>query len=265
MKFIWNFIKSIFVIGLYLFFYILLMDSLYGSEKAPDDVLTIGLIVFFVFCIFVFRYFFSGKKLDWRSGNLRLTSDDDYQRWLSQFSEENSQEHAIEFGDATEDIDSSSEDEEDYQEILDEFTLEEQFSLLVGLVGLYGDGELSFPELYQLRQTIKKLNFEPKGLSFADRDDQELCLDEKLVWVISIIKESFLGAQEFSKEELNDLFKALSKAMDKSIEKRIPLVERKQYFREIIQALIDIASADGFISNTEKDLIKIFNKSSKFK
>ena len=264
MKIILNLIKFIFVIGLYLYFYSLLLTNYYGTKKAPDDVLAIGLIVFVIFCIFAFRYFFSGKKLNWRSGNLKLTSDNDYQRWLTQFSDENSQEHAIEFDDTTDDIYSSGEDEEDYQEILAEFTLEEQFSLLVGLVGLYGDGELSFPELYQLRQTIKKLNFEPQGLSFADRADPELCLDQKLVWVISIIKSSFLGAKEFSKEELNDLFKALAKAMDKSIEKSVPLVERKQYFTEIIQALIDIASADGFISNTEKDLIKIFNKSSKF-
>ena len=102
-------------------------------------------------------------------------------------------------------------------------------------------------------------------MSFADRTDPELCLDEKLVWVISTITTSFLDSKELSKQEINDLFTALSKAIDKSIENKIPLSERKQYFREITQALIDIATADGFISKTEKDLIKIFNKSSKFK
>lgn len=265
MKAIWNFLKSLVVIGLGVIFYAWALNDYYGSGNIPNGVRTIGLLGVVAFSILVFRYFFRSEKLNWRSGNLKVTSDSDYKRWISQFLPENSEEYAVEFEDIKYDYSSPADANEDYRELLQKLSLEEKFSLVVGLVGLYGDGELSLPELFQLRKTIKNLNFQPKGLALVDRSDEELSLDEKLCWVISIIKSSFLGAKEFTKQELLDLFKALSNAIDESIEDRIPLAQRKQYFNKIIQALLDIVAADGTISKGEKDLIKMFWKSSKFK
>ena len=155
--------------------------------------------------------------------------------------------------------------ESDYTETLKKLSKEEKFILLIGLLALYGDGEFSFQEIFQLRKIIAKIKLKPKDLILRDPTDQELSLDEKVVWALTLIKTNFINAGEFTAEEIIKIFKEITASTDQDIEADIKTTSKqRKYSDEIKDALVKIASADGKISPQEKKLIEVFIKTSIF-
>jgi TM2 domain-containing membrane protein YozV len=157
----------------------------------------------------------------------------------------------------------AEEDAKDFIALISQFPKEEKFILMVGLLALYGDGELSPKEVYQFKKTIKALDFKPASLTHRDPSDQALCLNETLAWSLSFIRTNFADAANLSDEDVIEIFNALTTSIETDIKKAFP--EKKQqltYSIRLKKALTDIAKADGKLSKGEKKLIKKYDKTS---
>jgi len=146
--------------------------------------------------------------------------------------------------------------------LLQDLQLEEKFILMVGLVGLYGDGELNEVEIHQLRKVISQLDFNSGLLIHRDPYDEELCIDEKLLWAISLLRNDFVDVKILSDQEIFLLFEILTKSINEDIDNS-QREEKYKYANELVKALEDIAKADGEISEKERKIINIFKKKSK--
>ena len=113
---------------------------------------------------------------------------------------------------------------------------------MVGLLALYGDGEISLVEIYQLRKILSKVRFKPKDLIHRDPLDLELCLDEKVVWALSLIKANFVNSNEFTSKEIVNIFKQILQSIEDDNKSD---ARQKKFSDEIKEALALIASADG--------------------
>ena len=78
------------------------------------------------------------------------------------------EEHGI----VEDDSEQREEIERDFDALISHLEKEEKFILMVGLLALYGDGELSPKEIFQLKKTIKDLNFKLPSLTHRDPSDQ---------------------------------------------------------------------------------------------
>jgi hypothetical protein len=136
---------------------------------------------------------------------------------------------------------------------------------MVGLLALHGDGDLSHKEIFQLRKTISEIKFKPPGLIHRDPSDKTLCLDEKLVWALTLIRRDFGDSPDFTDKDITKLFNTLTASIEVDIKKTIADETKQQIYSERLkQALIDIANADGVVSKRESELMKSFVDTSEF-
>lgn len=94
----------------------------------------------------------------------------------------------------------------DISELISLFHEDEKIALLLGLLALYGDGEFSLQEIEALKKWIKGSGFHPYLLIHRDESDKDLCLDEKVVWVLDFIRDNFIGVNKMSMEEIKSIF-----------------------------------------------------------
>ena len=150
--------------------------------------------------------------------------------------------------------------EEDFENLVSKFNFGEKFTLMVGLIGLYGDGELSEREIGIFQNVTDTLNFNTDGLIHKDPSDLELCKIEKSAFFINMIRDDF-SKSNFTDEDIKKLFRAFSISIGKDIgddkQKQDNLVLIKDNFKEI-------AKADGKMSKKELELINIFIDNSGF-
>jgi tellurite resistance protein len=156
-----------------------------------------------------------------------------------------------------------SEEIPNFEPLLSQLGWEEKFVLLVGLLALYGDGEFSESEIVTFREIISELEFTPSSLIHRDPTDEELCLEEKVAWALNLIRSSFINSEDFTEDDIFELFKAITDSIKTDFNTDIPdPQERIAYSNKLEQALTDIAEADGTISDKEKELISTFLKAS---
>lgn len=153
----------------------------------------------------------------------------------------------------------------DLELLLKNLQREEKFVLMVGLLALYGDGELSQKEILQFREVISELKFAPQYLIHRDPTDEDLCLDEKLAWVISFIKTNFADVVELSNDEISEFFEALTISIEGDMDEEIEDKSRRRaYSDQLKKALTKIAAADGKISKRERKLIEKYVEGARY-
>jgi len=292
MKALWNFIwkSTVFV---FILFVGLIILAVLTPEEANDTINAIGGILYMVWTIVAFMYAYKigpfGRKKNEsvesvpQSPTAELVNSEareeeiveTLEEFLAELAEiektplpaDAQDENADQFEE--EEIveqDNEQKDEEvarDFDALVSQFGKEEKFILMVGLLALYGDGELSPEEVYQFKKTIKALDFKPASLTHRDPSDQALCLNETLAWSLSFIRTNFADAANLSYEDVIELFNALTTSIETDIKKAFP--EKKQqltYSIRLKKALTDIAKADGKLSKGEKKLIKKYDKTS---
>ena len=109
------------------------------------------------------------------------------------------------------------------------------------------------------------VEFTPSSLIHRDPTDEDLCLEEKVAWALNLIRSSFTNSEEFTEDDIFELFKAITASIEADFNNDIPdPQERVAYSNKLKQALTDIAEADGTISDKEKQLIYTFSKASNF-
>jgi hypothetical protein len=136
---------------------------------------------------------------------------------------------------------------------------EEKVCLLVGFVALFGDGKFSDIEIQKLREFLIEMKFSPSTLIHKDPSDQNLCLDEKLAWVLEKIRNIFQNVDSMQHEEMFDWFKVCSISLQNELGKSKSKTEQKQYLMHVKSLLTEIAQVDGDVSLQEKELIKTFS------
>lgn len=140
----------------------------------------------------------------------------------------------------------------------------EKLVLLIGLLALHGDGEISQSEIDSIEALIDVMNFSG-SVSHRDPLDQKLCRQETLAWVLTILKDQFSDLSDFPEEDLNALFLALVKSLEQEAkDEGLTRDEQRQWSESIRSALIQIANADGAITPNEKKLIDQFAFGSNF-
>ena len=153
----------------------------------------------------------------------------------------------------------------DFEPLLSQLGREEKFVMMVALLALYGDGEFSEGEITKFREIISKIDFAPRSLIHRDETDENLCLDEKVVWALNFINKNFTGSEVLQEEDVFSLFEQLTKSLDQDIEKDFTDAQSRQdYSNKLKQALIEIAEADGTKSENELKLLATFKKTSQY-
>lgn len=148
--------------------------------------------------------------------------------------------------------------------LLSHLEREEKFVLLMGLIALYGDGEFSAEEILEFRELISALKFSPKSLSHRDPNDEDLCLDETVVWALDLMRESFVEISGIREEDIERLVEVTSKSLREDIDALFSDDRSKlKYLGGISSALWSIANADGRVSAKEEKLINIVRHSNR--
>lgn len=157
-------------------------------------------------------------------------------------------------------------EDENFDTVLSTLDREEKFVVMVGLLALYGDGQISEAEIRRLRKIISDIDFSPAQVIHRDPSDKELCLDETLAWALNTIKDDFSGVERLEDDEIEDLFKALTQSIEKDIKNDLPGKKGAQmeYSDKLKKALESIAEADGNITKRESHLLSIFKRNSVF-
>ena len=149
---------------------------------------------------------------------------------------------------------------------IDQLRFAEKWAVLLGLLGLYGDGEFSKEEIGVLRKILEELpEFSMKSVVHRDPTDQTLSLDEKVAWVLNVIKSCFNISPGLNDEDIERIFHVFVKSLDRDIEEDIPSssAKRQKVAKRIVATLELMASADGKVSEREKALIRVYKSSSK--
>lgn len=156
--------------------------------------------------------------------------------------------------------------DESFDTLLTSLDREEKFVVMVGLLALYGDGQISEAEISQLRKIIADLGFSPPQVIHRDPSDKDLCLNETLAWALNTIRDDFSGAESLEDEEIEDLFKAFTESIEKDVKNDFPGSKNAQmeYSDKLKNALLRMAEADGNVTTKERKLLSIFKKSSVF-
>lgn len=167
-------------------------------------------------------------------------------------------------------------DDKDFDELLAEKSIknlslhlsdldrDEKFILLLGLLALFGDGDFSHEEIDHLRNVLVEMKLEPLSVIHRDPSDAALCLEEKLAWALTLIRQNFANNNFLSKEEIIVIFDALSVSIENDIVHSLPdEVSQRGYSDNLRNALLEMASADGQKSKFEKVLITRFERLSK--
>ena len=260
-RFCWKFLKSCFCASVF--------GAVYDEIRTGGDIHELSAFDSFLMVslyVFIFWFFFRGKNK--RRSNFPelvgqdLTLKEEYKSWLENLPNPNVKPDLV--GSkivGAEVLAQQKYKSNDYNATLEKLSNEEKFILLVGLLALYGDGEISLVEIYQLRKILSKVRFKPKDLIHRDPLDLELCLDEKVVWALSLIKANFVNSNEFTSKEIVNIFKQILQSIEDDNKSD---ARQKKFSDEIKEALALIASADGKISKQEKRLVQVFMKSSKY-
>lgn len=149
---------------------------------------------------------------------------------------------------------------------IDQLRFAEKWAVLLGLLGLYGDGEISKEEIGVLRKFLEGLpESSMKSVVHRDPTDQTLSLDEKVAWVLNVIKSCFNISPGLNDEDIERIFPVFVKSLDRDIEEDIPSssAKRQKVAQRIVATLELMASADGKVSEREKALIRVYKSSSK--
>jgi hypothetical protein len=290
MKFIWILLKvigKVWLIGFGLVVIGIILESLDLMDTESDTVKAIlGLVISIYFILAILWLFkpnlFRKKKVSPNIPKTSLENDDGFKTWLMEVSSGKTEnlnisklvDEKVEEEDTAEE-DTAEEDtaEEDtaegsppnFEPLMTQLTREEKFILMVGLLALHGDGDLSHKEIFQLRKTISEIKFKPPGLIHRDPSDKTLCLDEKLVWALTLIRRDFGDSPDFTDKDITKLFNTLTASIEVDIKKTIADETKQQIYSERLkQALIDIANADGVVSKRESELMKSFVDTSEF-
>lgn len=148
---------------------------------------------------------------------------------------------------------------------LQSLALEEKFALLIGLLALYGDGVVSDSEIEVIKEILGSLTYHPSGLIHRDPSDEELCLNEKVAWLLVFLEDTFTGAGSLSDEEIEQLFEELTKSLEADIARGYDKYkDQRTVALAVYDALNTIASADGDLSENEKHLLKAHRRASKY-
>ena len=278
MKFLWNLIKgtlktfALWLVGIVVL--MLVQTNLFPDASKDTMAVFGGLVLVYMVIVLVYVVkpsLFRRKQAVLAPTPPDLEADADYKEFASEVAEveatplpagvtEEDDDEADENG-AEEDNSGQTEEEieRDFDALISDFDKEEKFILMVGLLALYGDGELSQKEIFQLKKTIKDLKFKPPSLTHRDPSDQELCLDETLAWSLNLIRDDFADAANLSDEDVVKLFGALTTSIEADIKAAFPEAnEQREYSDRLKTALTEIANADGELSEAEKKLISTF-------
>ena len=276
MKFLWNLIKGIlktfvlWVVGVVVL--MLIQTNLFPDASKDLKAAFGGLVLVYMFIVLVYVVkpgLFRRKQVVTAPAPPDLEGDADYKEFASEVAEvestplpvevldeedegvgENAEPHEDDPEEIEEEID------RDYDALISHFSKEEKFILMVGLLALYGDGELSQKEIFQLKKTIEDLKFKPPTLTHRDPSDQQLCLDETLAWSLNLIRADFAESANLSDGDVIKLFGALTTSIEADIKEAFPdAKEQREYSDRLKTALTEIANADGELSETEKKLI----------
>lgn len=145
----------------------------------------------------------------------------------------------------------------DISELISLFHEDEKIALLLGLLALYGDGEFSLQEIEALKKWIKGSGFHPYLLIHRDESDKDLCLDEKVVWVLDFIRDNFIGVNKMSMEEIKSIFTLIAESLFPVKRTLRGFLDEVEWRNGIILALTSVAKADGKITSNENELLQI--------
>ena len=273
MKFLWNLIKGAFktfvlwLVGIVVL--LLIQTNLFPEPSDGQKALTSLMIVYMiVVLVYVVKTSLSEKKEATKPADVE--ADAEYKEFESEIAEvettplpkealEQEAGEVEEHGIVEDDSEQRGEEiERDFDALISHLEKEEKFILMVGLLALYGDGELSPKEIFQLK-TIKDLKFKPPSLTHRDPLDQALCLNETLAWSLNLIRADFADTANLSNEDMNKIFGALTTSIERDIKAAFPDArEQREYSNRLKAALTGIANADGELSENEKELINTY-------
>ena len=145
----------------------------------------------------------------------------------------------------------------DISELISVFDEGEKIALLLGLLALYGDGEFSLQEIEALKKWIKDSDFQPYFIIHRDESDKDLCLDEKVVWVLNFIRDNFIGTKKMSKEEIKSVFTLIAESLFSMKRTHRGFWDEVEWRNGIGLALRCVAKADGKITSYENELLGI--------
>ena len=276
MKFLWNLIKGAFktfvlwLVGIVAL--MLIQTNLFPEPSDGQKALIASLIIVYmiVVLVYVVKTSLSRRKKE-ATKPADVEADAEYREFESEIAEvettplpkealEQEAGEVEEHGIVEDDSEQRGEEiERDFDALISHLEKEEKFILMVGLLALYGDGELSPKEIFQLKKTIKDLNFKPPSLTHRDPSDQALCLDETLAWSLNLIRADFADTAYLSNEDMNKMFGALTTSIELDIKAAFPDArEQREYSNRLKAALTGIANADGKLSENEKELINTY-------
>lgn len=284
MKLIWALVKALIkTVVLWLVGIVVLMVAQQNLFPEPSDYQkdafgTAVLVYMLVVVVYViWRARSRAKQPPLQSSEADMEGDDDYKEFAAEVAEAESAPLPPPLSaddlDETDEIEANEEDQiepdeevaRDFDSMIAHLEKEEKFILMVGLLALYGDGELSQKEIFQLKKTIKDLKFKPPSLTHRDPTDKDLCLDETLAWSLNLIREDFGQAAQLSDSDVTKLFTTLTKSIEEDIKKSFTeTADQREYSGKLKSALNEIANADGELSDKEKKLIDAYVAASVF-
>ena len=151
-------------------------------------------------------------------------------------------------------------------EHIDQLSWGEKWAILLGLLALHGDGEFSQEEIEVLRRLVGALpESTMESVIHRDPTDEALSLDEKVAWVVDVIKSGFGKPAGLNDKDIERIFRLFVKSIDRDIENTTSKSgKRVELATGVVNTLEALASADGKVSKREQALIRAYKSTSKY-